>query len=152
MEPPPGSHCSDKSIRVRKAIGPGLGGHCIPIDPFYLSWKAREYGLPARFIELAGEINRTMPEHVVKRCAEALSETGKPIKGSRFLLLGLAYKPDVDDCRESPAPSSNLTSQGPRLGKYFASAEVADHPKTYFPSSKAEDLALEDGTTSALED
>jgi len=83
--------------------GPGLGGHCIPIDPFYLSWKAREYGLPARFIELAGEINRTMPEHVVKRCAEALSETGKLIKGSRFLLLGLAYKPDVDDCRESPA-------------------------------------------------
>ena len=83
--------------------GPGLGGHCIPIDPFYLSWKAREYGLPARFIELAGEINRAMPEHVVKRCAEALSETGKPIKGSRFLLLGLAYKPDVDDCRESPA-------------------------------------------------
>jgi len=83
--------------------GPGLGGHCIPIDPFYLSWKAREYGLPTRFIELAGEINHGMPAQVIKRCVEALNEVGKPVKGSRILLLGLAYKSDVDDCRESPA-------------------------------------------------
>jgi UDP-N-acetyl-D-glucosamine dehydrogenase len=83
--------------------GPGLGGHCIPIDPFYLSWKAREYGLSTRFIELAGEINRAMPGHVVQCCVEALNNAGKPARGSRILLLGLAYKPDVDDCRESPA-------------------------------------------------
>jgi UDP-N-acetyl-D-glucosamine dehydrogenase len=82
--------------------GPGLGGHCIPIDPFYLSWKAREYGMPARFIELSGEVNRAMPQHVVQRCVEALNEAGKPVNGSQILLLGLAYKPDVDDCRESP--------------------------------------------------
>ena len=82
--------------------GPGLGGHCIPIDPFYLSWKAREYGMPTRFIELSGEINHAMPQHVVQRCSEALNEVGKPVNGSRILLLGLAYKSDVDDCRESP--------------------------------------------------
>jgi UDP-N-acetyl-D-glucosamine dehydrogenase len=82
--------------------GPGLGGHCIPIDPFYLSWKAREYGMPTRFIELSGEINQAMPQYVVQRCVEALNKAGKPVKGSRILLLGLAYKSDVDDCRESP--------------------------------------------------
>lgn len=83
--------------------GPGLGGHCLPIDPFYLSWKAREYGLSTRFIELAGEINHAMPRHVVNRCVEALKGTSKQLKGSRVLLLGLAYKSNVDDCRESPA-------------------------------------------------
>ena len=82
--------------------GPGLGGHCIPIDPFYLSWKAQKYGMPARFIELSGEVNRAMPQHVVQRCVEALKEADKPVNGSRILLLGLAYKSDVDDCRESP--------------------------------------------------
>jgi len=83
--------------------GPGLGGHCIPIDPFYLTWKAREYGHPTRFIELAGEINTAMPEHVIQKVAEALNSVGKPIQGSRILLLGLAYKADVDDDRESPS-------------------------------------------------
>ena len=83
--------------------GPGLGGHCIPIDPFYLTWKARELGLPTRFIELAGEVNHAMPRYVVDRTAEALNHHGKPVKGSRILVLGLAYKPDVDDVRESPA-------------------------------------------------
>jgi UDP-N-acetyl-D-glucosamine dehydrogenase len=83
--------------------GPGLGGHCIPIDPFYLTWKAREYGQHTRFIELAGEINTSMPEYVVDRVGEALNEKGKAVKGSRVLLLGLAYKADVDDIRESPA-------------------------------------------------
>ena len=83
--------------------GPGLGGHCIPIDPFYLTWKAREYGHPTRFIELAGEINTAMPDLVVAKVGEALNGVGKPIKGSRILLLGLAYKADVDDDRESPS-------------------------------------------------
>jgi len=82
--------------------GPGLGGHCIPIDPFYLTWKAREYGVTTRFIELAGQINRSMPEYVVERAMRALNDRGKPVKGSRILLLGLAYKADVDDMRESP--------------------------------------------------
>ncbi|MEA3364172.1 MAG: nucleotide sugar dehydrogenase, partial [Candidatus Hydrogenedentes bacterium] len=79
--------------------GPGLGGHCIPIDPFYLSWKAREYGVPTRFIELAGQINTMMPEYVVTRIIEALNEQGKPLKGSQVLILGAAYKKDVDDLR-----------------------------------------------------
>jgi UDP-N-acetyl-D-glucosamine dehydrogenase len=82
--------------------GPGLGGHCIPIDPFYLTWKAREYGKNTRFIELAGEVNTAMPEYVVNRLTEALNEAGKPLKNSRILLLGLAYKANVDDMRESP--------------------------------------------------
>jgi len=83
--------------------GPGLGGHCIPIDPFYLTWKAREYETPTRFIELAGEINTAMPEYVVQRLIIALNEEGKSVKGSRILLLGVAYKKDVDDMRESPS-------------------------------------------------
>jgi UDP-N-acetyl-D-glucosamine dehydrogenase len=83
--------------------GPGLGGHCIPIDPFYLTWKAREYGKHTRFIELAGEINTAMPEYVVHRVADALNARSKAVKGSRVLILGLAYKPNVDDERESPS-------------------------------------------------
>lgn len=83
--------------------GPGLGGHCIPIDPFYLTWKAREYGQNTRFIELAGEINTAMPDYVVRRVADALNERSKAIRGSRILVLGLAYKPNVDDDRESPS-------------------------------------------------
>ncbi|MBA4148693.1 MAG: nucleotide sugar dehydrogenase [Verrucomicrobia bacterium] len=82
--------------------GPGLGGHCIPIDPFYLTWKAREYGQHTRFIELAGEINSAMPQFVISRIAEALNARKKPVNGSKILLVGLAYKPDVDDVRESP--------------------------------------------------
>ncbi len=83
--------------------GPGLGGHCIPIDPFYLSWKARQYGLATRFIELAGEINIAMPEWVIHKLQDALNERKKAINGSKILLLGLAYKKDVDDVRESPS-------------------------------------------------
>jgi len=83
--------------------GPGLGGHCIPIDPFYLTWKAREYGQHTRFIELAGEINTGMPEYVIHRLADALNERSKSVKGSKVLVLGLAYKPNVDDDRESPS-------------------------------------------------
>jgi UDP-N-acetyl-D-glucosamine dehydrogenase len=82
--------------------GPGLGGHCIPIDPFYLSWKAREYGVVTRFIELAGEVNAGMPAYVILKLMEALNERGKALKGSRILVLGAAYKRDTDDSRESP--------------------------------------------------
>ncbi len=83
--------------------GPGLGGHCIPIDPFYLTWKAREYDQHTRFIELAGEVNTSMPEYVVNRVAEALNASRKALNGSKVLVLGIAYKPDVDDDRESPS-------------------------------------------------
>lgn len=83
--------------------GPGLGGHCIPIDPFYLTWRARQYGMPTRFIELAGEINTGMPEYVITKTMEALNEKKKSLKGSKILVLGLAYKKDVDDVRESPS-------------------------------------------------
>jgi UDP-N-acetyl-D-glucosamine dehydrogenase len=83
--------------------GPGLGGHCIPIDPFYLTWAARSYGVHTRFIELAGEINTAMPGHVVERVVAALNDRGRALKGSKILVLGAAYKPNVDDCRESPA-------------------------------------------------
>jgi UDP-N-acetyl-D-glucosamine dehydrogenase len=83
--------------------GPGLGGHCIPIDPYYLTWKAREVGHATRFIELAGEVNRSMPRYVVDRTVLALNDRSKAVRGSRILVLGLAYKPDVDDVRESPS-------------------------------------------------
>jgi UDP-N-acetyl-D-glucosamine dehydrogenase len=83
--------------------GPGLGGHCIPIDPFYLTWKAREFEMATRFIELAGQINTSMPDYVVTKVTGALNDAGKAIKGSRILLLGLAYKGNVDDDRESPS-------------------------------------------------
>jgi len=83
--------------------GPGLGGHCIPIDPFYLTWKAREFGIATRFIELAGEINVSMPEFVIHCMMEALNDQGKPLNGSKILIVGLSYKRDVDDLRESPS-------------------------------------------------
>ena len=83
--------------------GPGLGGHCIPIDPFYLTWKAREYGVHTRFIELAGEVNTAIPEWVVDKVIDGLNERGKAVKGSKILVLGIAYKKNVDDSRESPA-------------------------------------------------
>lgn len=83
--------------------GPGIGGHCIPIDPFYLTWKAREYGIHTRFIELAGEINTAMPNYVMKKIATSLNEHEKSVKGSRVLVLGIAYKKNIDDMRESPA-------------------------------------------------
>src|SRR5690606_21315707 len=82
--------------------GPGLGGHCIPIDPFYLTWKAREYNYHTRLIELAGEINNAMPEYVVNRAMHILNEDGKALRGSKIAILGVAYKKDIDDVRESP--------------------------------------------------
>ena len=83
--------------------GPGLGGHCIPIDPFYLSWKAKEYDFNTRFIELAGEVNEAMPEFVVQQVAKALNQQKKAVNGSRILMLGMSYKKDIDDLRESPS-------------------------------------------------
>lgn len=97
--------------------GPGLGGHCIPIDPFYLTWKAREYGINTRFIELAGEINSAMPGYVTGKVAEALNSLGKAIRGSKILILGIAYKPNVDDMRESPSVEimEQLRKKGGRI-------------------------------------
>jgi UDP-N-acetyl-D-glucosamine dehydrogenase len=105
--------------------GPGLGGHCIPVDPFYLSWKAREYDFATRFIELAGEVNTAMPYHVVESAAGALNERQKAVKGSRVLVLGVAYKKDVDDLRESPSLKimELLTARGAKL----------DYNDPYFP-------------------
>jgi len=106
--------------------GPGLGGHCIPVDPYYLSWKAREYDFATRFIELAGEINTEMPYHVVNAVASALNHCQKSIKGSKILLLGVAYKKDVDDLRESPSLKllELLTEKGANL----------DYNDPYFPA------------------
>jgi UDP-N-acetyl-D-glucosamine dehydrogenase len=106
--------------------GPGLGGHCIPVDPYYLSWKAREFDFATRFIELAGEINTSMPYHVVSAVADALNERQKSLKGSKILLLGVAYKKDVDDLRESPSLKllELLTARGAKL----------DYNDPYFPA------------------
>src|SRR4051794_10696898 len=100
--------------------GPGLGGHCIPIDPFYLTWKAREYGQNTRFIELAGEVNTAMPEYVIRRVADALNEKQKSVKGSSVLVVGLAYKPNVDDERESPSYvlMESLKARGAKVDYY----------------------------------
>lgn len=99
--------------------GPGLGGHCIPIDPFYLTWKAREYNFSTRFIELSGEINTSMPQYVLSRCMEALNQTGRPLKGSRVLVLGAAYKKDINDLRESPSiPLMNLLEKNGAIVQY----------------------------------
>ena len=97
--------------------GPGLGGHCIPIDPFYLSWLARKHGMSTRFVELAGEINSAMPQYVMQRLALALNELSKPIRGSKVAILGIAYKPNVDDTRESPsfALMEELLKQGAEI-------------------------------------
>ncbi len=106
--------------------GPGLGGHCIPIDPFYLSWKAKEWDFHTRFIELAGEVNEAMPAHVVHATARALNTHGKAMKGSRILVLGIAYKRDIDDLRESPALEiiESLRREGARV----------DYHDPYFPT------------------
>lgn len=109
--------------------GPGLGGHCIPIDPFYLTWKAREYGVNTRFIELAGEVNSSMPRWVVQKVAEGLNTQSKSVKGSRILILGIAYKKNVDDMRESPAVElmELLRDQGAHLA--YSDPHVPTFPK-----------------------
>ena len=109
--------------------GPGLGGHCIPIDPFYLTWKAREYGVHTKFIELAGEINSSMPQWVVNKCIDALNERGKAVRGSRILVLGIAYKKNVGDMRESPAVElmELLTAKGALID--YSDPHVAVFPR-----------------------
>ncbi len=109
--------------------GPGLGGHCIPIDPFYLTWKAKEYGINTRFIELAGEINHYMPHWVVQKTADALNEHGKAVKGSRILVLGLAYKKNIDDSRESPAVEIMELLHGKGALVDYADPHVPSFPK-----------------------
>jgi len=106
--------------------GPGLGGHCIPVDPFYLSWKAKLNGFEARFIELAGQVNAGMPHHVVTKTMEALNQRRKSLKGSKILLLGVAYKGDIEDTRESPAIDiyKLLADRGARVS--FSDPHVAE--------------------------
>src|SRR5580692_6030238 len=123
--------------------GPGLGGHCIPVDPYYLSWKAREYDFATRFIELAGEVNTAMPYHVVDAIAASLNDRSKSIKGSKILLLGVAYKKDVDDLRESPSLKllELLTARGAVLDyndPYFA----ALHKMRHYDFSNMRSVAL----------
>ncbi len=113
--------------------GPGLGGHCIPIDPFYLTWKAREFEQPTRFIELAGEINTAMPEWVVSKVMHALNDHRKSLNGSRILLLGMAYKPDVDDDRESPSYKlmDLLTKRGGEVDYHDPHVPMIGHKREY---------------------
>lgn len=117
--------------------GPGLGGHCIPIDPFYLTWKAKEVGEPTRFIELAGQVNTRMPHYVVDRTALALNERGKAVKGSKILVLGLSYKADIDDTRESP--SFELITLLEDLG---AEVDYADPHVPVTPRVRRHDLKM----------
>jgi len=117
--------------------GPGLGGHCIPIDPFYLTWKAREYGVHTRFIELAGEVNSAMPEWVIGKLVDALNDRGKALKGSKVLVLGIAYKKNVDDMRESPSVEimELLKHKG-------AAVEYSDPHVPVFPQMRKHDFKL----------
>lgn len=136
--------------------GPGLGGHCIPIDPFYLTWKAREYGQTTRFIELAGEVNTAMPEWVVNRVAEALNERARAVKGSRVLVLGLAYKANVDDDRESPSYTlmEKLKHRGAEVSYYDPYVPVIkptrEHPQWAGTKSVAWDQATISGFDAVL--
>jgi UDP-N-acetyl-D-glucosamine dehydrogenase len=136
--------------------GPGLGGHCIPIDPFYLTWKAREFELATRFIELAGEINTAMPIHVVGRLSEALNSVRKSLNGSRVLVLGLAYKPNVDDERESPSYRimELLKQRGSEVAYYDPHVPVVrptrDHPQWAGTKSISWDRAAIEGFDAVL--
>jgi len=117
--------------------GPGIGGHCIPIDPFYLTWKAREYGIHTRFIELAGEVNADMPQYVVDKTIRALNQAGKPLNGAKILALGIAYKRDVDDMRESPSVFVMEL-----LRDWGADVAYSDPNVPVFPSMRQHDFKL----------
>ena len=123
--------------------GPGLGGHCIPIDPFYLTWKAREYGINTRFIELAGEINHYMPRWVVQKVTDALNEKEKAIKGSKILILGLSYKKNIDDTRESPAVEimALLEEKGAHIAYSDPHVPVFPRKRDYFFELKSVELS-----------
>jgi UDP-N-acetyl-D-glucosamine dehydrogenase len=131
--------------------GPGLGGHCIPIDPFYLTWKAREHGCVTRFIELAGEINRAMPEFVVEKTAEALNDDSKSVKGSNIIVVGLAYKPNVDDTRETPAAEiiELLANRGANIS--YHDPHVPQFPSMRNYSFNMESVSLDEATLSAAD-
>ena len=118
--------------------GPGLGGHCIPIDPFYLTWLARRFGLNTRFIELAGEVNSRMPHYVVEQVVRALNDAGKPVRGSRIAVIGIAYKKDVDDPRESPA--FEIIEE---LGDRGAELTYHDPHINQLPKMRRHDLSME---------
>ena len=122
--------------------GPGLGGHCIPIDPFYLTWKAREYDINTRFIELAGEVNTAMPDWVMGKLANALNDQKKPIKGSKVLVLGLAYKKNVDDTRESPAAIllEKLTEKGAKVSYSDPHVAIFPNKRNHFFDLKSIEL------------
>ncbi|WP_418055202.1 nucleotide sugar dehydrogenase [Pseudidiomarina terrestris] len=109
--------------------GPGLGGHCIPIDPFYLTWKAREYGLHTRFIELSGEVNRAMPEYVVSKLMDGLNDNNKSLRGSKVLVLGIAYKKNVDDMRESPSVEIMELIEAKGADVSYSDPHVPEFPK-----------------------
>jgi UDP-N-acetyl-D-glucosamine dehydrogenase len=126
--------------------GPGLGGHCIPIDPFYLTWKAREYGVATKFIELAGEVNSSMPDYVVSKTLEALNQHGKPLKGSRILILGIAYKRNVDDMRESPSVALMEKLQAKGAIVAYSDPHVPVFPKLRKHSFDLTSLALSEET------
>lgn len=124
--------------------GPGLGGHCIPLDPFYLSWKAKEYDFTTRFIDLAGQINDAMPYHTVERASELLNSVGKPIRGARILLLGVAYKKDIDDVRQSPALkiAQLLSESGADLSYHDSLIPVIDQTDLSLSSVELSDETL----------
>jgi len=124
--------------------GPGLGGHCIPIDPFYLSWKTKQAGIEARFIELAGYINGQMPHFVVDKVQNALNDMGKPVKGSKILVVGVSYKRDIDDMRESPALDVMLL-----LGRRGGIVSYSD---PYVPTLKLDGLTLESSPLASAAD
>ncbi len=131
--------------------GPGWGGHCIPVDPFYLTWKAREYGLKTRFIELAGEVNLEMPRWVTSKLQSALNERGKPVKDSAVMVLGIAYKPDVSDPRESPAFEilDQLLRLGARVSYHDPHVPRAPRMRTWPDLPPLESVPLDDATIAA---
>ena len=121
--------------------GPGLGGHCIPIDPFYLTWKAREYGINTKFIELAGEVNTSMPEYVIKKITSGLNKSKKSINGSKILVLGIAYKKNVDDMRESPSVDLMMKLKALGADINYSDPHIPSFPrirKTFFELDSVE--------------
>lgn len=126
--------------------GPGLGGHCIPIDPFYLTWKAREFGKNTRFIELAGEINTAMPDYVLSKVTDALNIEGKAINGSKILILGLAYKANVDDCRESPSfvMMEKLEAKGAKIEYHDPFLPVVPPTREYSHFTGKQSVTIDD--------